>query len=34
MDDKFFDFAKAKVQTITLDQLARTYKEMMCTINL
>lgn len=27
MDNKFFDFDKAKVQTITLEQLARTHKE-------
>ena len=27
MDNKFLDFEKAKVQTITLDQLARTHKE-------
>jgi hypothetical protein len=27
MDNKFFDFEKAKVQTLTLDQLERTHKE-------
>ncbi len=27
MDNKFFDFEKAKVQTITLEQLERTHKE-------
>ena len=27
MDNKFFDFEKAKVQTITLEQLSRTHKE-------
>lgn len=27
MENKFFDFDKAKVQTLTLDQLARTHKE-------
>lgn len=27
MDNKFFDFEKAKVQTITLEQLQRTHKE-------
>lgn len=27
MDNKFFDFEKAKVQSLTLEQLARTHKE-------
>lgn len=27
MEDKFFDFEKAKTQAITLDQLGRTYRE-------
>lgn len=27
MENKFFDFEKAKVQTLTLDQLRRTHKE-------
>lgn len=31
LNNKFFDFEKAKVQTLTLDQLERTHKEMMFT---
>ena len=27
LNNKFFDFEKAKVQTLSLDQLARTHKE-------
>ena len=31
LNNKFFDFEKAKVQTLSLDQLARTHKRTTST---